>query len=109
LGGLPIDSKQAAEIWITAAQSFFALAILSDFEISAREAVALFVLFISQVLTEFYVIQTYTDPVQTTLSICILYAYTVLYMILGVVLFVKHRENLRDLLGRTLSNAREAH
>jgi cation:H+ antiporter len=109
IGGLPIDPKQVAEIWITAAQSFFALAILSDFEISAREAVALFVLFISQVLAEFYVIQTYTDPVQTTLSIRILYAYTVLYMILGVVLFVKHRENLRDLLGRTLSNAREAY
>jgi cation:H+ antiporter len=108
IGGLPIDSKQVAEIWITAAQSFFALAILSDFEISAREAVALFGLFITQVLAEFYVIQTYTDPTQTNLSITILYAYTVVYMVLGVILFIRHRENLRDLLGRTASNAREA-
>jgi cation:H+ antiporter len=108
LGGLPIDPKQAAEIWITAAQSFFALAILSNFEISAREAVVLFVLFISQVLAEFYVIQTYTDPVQTDISILILYAYTILYIILGVALFIRHRENLRALLGRTVSNARAA-
>jgi cation:H+ antiporter len=108
IGGLPIDDKQVAEIWITAAQSFFALAILSNFEISMREAVALFVLFISQVIAEFYVIQTYTDPTQTELSILILYAYTVLYIILGAALFVRHREGLRELFGRTVTNAREA-
>jgi cation:H+ antiporter len=108
VSGLPISSKQVAEIWITAAQSFFALAILSKFEISARDAVALFVLFISQVIAEFYVIQTYTEPAQTNISIRILYAYTILYIILGVVLFIKHRENVRDLLGRTVSNASSA-
>jgi cation:H+ antiporter len=47
-------------------------------------------------------------PESTNISIRILYAYTILYIILGVVLFVKHRENLRDLLGRTVSNAHEA-
>ncbi|WP_435078064.1 sodium:calcium antiporter [Halococcus sp. AFM35] len=108
IGGLPIDEKQVAEIWITAAQSLFALAILSNFEISGREAVALFVLFISQVIAEFYVIQTYTDPAQTNLSITILYVYTVVYMVLGLGLFVRHRESLRELLGRTVTNAREA-
>ena len=108
IGGLPISSKQVAEIWITAAQSFFALAILSDFEISIREAIMLFVLFISQVLAEFYVIQTYTDPAETNISILILYAYTVVYMGLGVALFVRHRESLRELLRRTASNARMA-
>lgn len=108
IGGLPISSKQVAEIWITAAQSFFALALLSNFEMSARDAVALFVLFISQVLAEFYVIQTYTDPTQTNISIQILYAYSVLYMVLGMALFVKHRESVQELLGRTASNARSA-
>lgn len=108
IGGLPISEKQVAEIWITAGQSFFALGILSDFEISAREAVVLFLLFISQVIAEFYVIQTYTEPAQTNISILILYAYTVVYIVLGIALFVKHRENVRELLGRTVSNAREA-
>lgn len=32
---------------------------------SAREAVVLFVLFISQAIAELYVIQTYSDPAQT--------------------------------------------
>jgi cation:H+ antiporter len=108
VGGLPLEQKQIGEIWITAAQSFFALAILSDFKITTREAVVLFVLFISQVLAEFYVIQIYTDPAQTNLNLLILYAYTALYVVLGVLLFVKHRGNLRELLERTASNARNA-
>ncbi len=53
-GTLPFDSKQAAEIWITAAQSFFAIAILTSFEISTQEAIALLVLFTTQILAEFY-------------------------------------------------------
>jgi cation:H+ antiporter len=108
LGGLPLDQKQTAEIWITAAQSFFALAILTNFEISTREAVTLFVLFISQVIAEFYVIQTYAEPAQTNISITILYAYTGLYIILGAGLFIKRQESFRELVGRTASNARNA-
>jgi cation:H+ antiporter len=108
IGGLPISEKQVAEIWITAAQSFFALGILSNFEISVREAIVLFVLFISQVLAEFYVIQTYADPTATNISITILYVYTVVYLVLGLALFVRHRESVRELLGRTATNAREA-
>ncbi|MFC7189559.1 sodium:calcium antiporter [Halocatena marina] len=106
--GLPIDSKQTAEIWITAGQSFFALALLANFEISAREAISLFGLFISQVIAEFYVIQTYTGSAQTELSIFILYAYAAVYMVLGGILFVKRRESFVELLGRTVSTAREA-
>jgi cation:H+ antiporter len=108
IGGLPIDRKQVAEIWITAAQSLFALGILSNFEISGREAVALFVLFASQVAAEFYVIQTVSEPAATNISITILYVYTVVYLVLGLGLFVRHRESLRELLGRTATNAREA-
>ncbi len=108
IGGLPIDRKQVAEIWITAAQSFFALAVLTNFEISTREALALFVLFVSQVAMEFYVIQTYTDPAQTNISILILYAYTVVYLVLGAGLFIKRHESVRELADRTASNARSA-
>ena len=108
IGGLPLDEKQTVEIWITAAQSFFALGILANFEMSVREAIALFVLFISQVLAEFYVIQTMSEQAANQVSITILYAYTVLYVVLGVALFVRHRESLRELLGRTATNAREA-
>ena len=108
IGTLPFDSKQAAEIWITAAQSLFAIAILTNFEISIREAVALLVLFATQVLAEFYVIQTYAEPAATTISISILYAFTAVYVVLGVGLFLKRGESVRELLQRSVSNARTA-
>lgn len=108
IGTLPFDQKQAAEIWITAAQSFFAIAILTNFEISTREAIGLLVLFISQVLAEFYVIQTYVEPAATTISIQILYAYTAVYVVLGIGLLIKRRESVRELGERTVSNTRSA-
>ena len=108
IGGLPIDEKQAAEIWITAAQSLFAIGILSNFEMSVREAIALLFLFASQVIAEFYVIQTMSEQAANDISITILYVYTVVYIVLSIGLFVRHRESLRELLGRTATNAREA-
>ncbi|WP_433624847.1 sodium:calcium antiporter [Halomicrococcus sp. NG-SE-24] len=108
VGTLPFDEKQAAEIWITAAQSFFAIAILTNFSISVREAVALLVLFVTQVGAEFVVIQTLAEPQAAELSLLILYAYTVVYMALALWLFVSRREELRNLLGRTVDTARDA-
>ncbi|NEU55284.1 sodium:calcium antiporter [Halorussus sp. MSC15.2] len=108
IGTLSFDSKQAAEIWITAAQSLFAIAILTNLEISTREAIVLLVLFATQVLAEFYVIQTYAEATASTISIAILYVYTAVYIVFGVGLFVKRRESVRELLQRSVSNARSA-
>jgi cation:H+ antiporter len=108
VGTLPFDEKQAAEIWITAAQSFFAIAILTNFTISVREAVTLLVLFVTQVGAEFYVIQTLPEAQASELSLLILYAYTVVYMVLGIWLFASRRRELRNLLGRTVDTARDA-
>jgi cation:H+ antiporter len=95
VGTLPFDSIQDAEIWITAAQSFFALAILVNFNISVREAIALFTLFITQVLLEFVFLQfwvPFPDP-----KFELLMAYTVLYLVLGAVLLFRRRRHLREL------------
>ena len=108
IGTLPFDEKQAAEIWITAAQSFFAIGVLTNFEISVREAVVLLVLFVSQVVAEFWVIQTMADPQAHELSMLILYAYTAVYMVLGAALFVLRRGELRGIFDRTAANARDA-
>ncbi|MBX0293587.1 sodium:calcium antiporter [Haloarcula nitratireducens] len=96
-GVLPFDSRQSAEIWITAAQSFFALALLCNFEISVREAVVLFVLFISQVLIEFALIQDLL--VLPITSHDLLIGYTVLYIVAGLALFFVRRESLKELFG----------
>jgi cation:H+ antiporter len=108
MGTLAFDEKQAAEIWITAAQSFFALALITNFEISTREAVGLFSLFISQVIAEFAVIQTLGEAAATNVSITILYVYTAVYLVLGAALFVMRRGSFRELVDRTGSTVRSA-
>ena len=97
VGTLPFDAKQAAEIWITAAQSYFALAILCNFEMSLREAVGLFSLFISQVLLEFALIRDLVVLPLTSYEL--LLAYTVLYLVLGTALFTIRRRALFRLFG----------
>ncbi|WP_224332467.1 sodium:calcium antiporter [Haloprofundus halobius] len=108
VGHLPFDFKQSAEIWITAAQSFFALAVLVNFTISAREAVALLVLFVSQVAIEFLLIRDLVSLPFGIGTIEVLLGYTVVYLVLGTVLFVARRDGLRELLDRTAHTAQDA-
>jgi cation:H+ antiporter len=105
-GPLPFDQKQAAEIWLTAAQSYFALAILVNFNISVREAVVLLVLFLSQVGIEFLLIREAIPPVVTSYEM--LLAFTALYMMLGTALFLRRRGELRGLVGRAGDTVRTA-
>ncbi|WP_348613145.1 sodium:calcium antiporter [Halobaculum rarum] len=107
-GVLMFDEKQAAEIWITAAQSFFALAILVNFQISVREALVLLVLFLSQVVTEFYFIRTMTEAAAEASSILLLEAYTVLYLVLTVGLLATRRDEMRAVASLTGTTIREA-
>ena len=97
VGTLPFDARQSAEIWITAGQSFFALAILCNFEITIREAVVLFGLFISQVLLEFALIRSLIELPITSHDL--LLVYTAVYLVGGTLLFVKRRDALRRLFG----------
>ena len=106
LGTLPFDAKQAAEIWITAAQSYFALAILCNFEISIREAIVLFGLFISQVLVEFALIRGLVElPFD---SYELLLGYTALYLVAGTALFAVRRRSLSRLFGHAGDAVRTA-
>ncbi|NIB98759.1 sodium:calcium antiporter [Halobacterium sp. R2-5] len=108
IGTLPFDEKQAVEIWITAAQSLFAIAILSNLRITVWEAVTLLVLFLTQVFAEFAIIRTVAEPRATELSILVLYAYTAVYLALAAVLLVKRREAVARLLRATVQAARSA-
>ncbi|WP_267643436.1 sodium:calcium antiporter [Haloarchaeobius amylolyticus] len=96
-GALMFDQKQAAEIWLTAAQSFFAIALIVDFRISVREACVLFVLFASQVGAEFLAIRGIIElPVS---SYELLLMFTGLYVVLGTALFVARRDAVARLVG----------
>jgi len=106
VGTLPFDARQSAEIWITAAQSFFAIAVLINFCISGREAVGLLVLFASQVVIEFAIIRDWVAlPFG---SHDLLLGYTALYTVLGVALFASRRGELAFVLGSARDAARDA-
>jgi cation:H+ antiporter len=105
-GVLAFDFKQEAEIWLTAAQSFFAIALLLKFEISVREALTLLVLFLSQVFLEFALIrEAVVLPVSST---DILLIYSAVYIVLGVVLFVSRRRSFVRLVRRTAGTISDA-
>ncbi|WP_049921729.1 sodium:calcium antiporter [Halopiger djelfimassiliensis] len=105
-GTLPFDPKQSAEIWLTAAQSFFAIALLIRFEISVKEALTLLVLFISQVCLEFLIIREVVSiPVSSTQ---LLLVYSAIYIALGTVLFVRRRRALGRLVRRTAGTVGDA-
>jgi cation:H+ antiporter len=97
-GALPFDAKQSAEIWLTAAQSLFAISVLINFEISVREAIGLLTLFLSQVILEFLVIRGLVLPLS---SYELLIAYSVVYVALAGVLFATRWRSFRSLLRET--------
>ncbi|MDP2726808.1 MAG: sodium:calcium antiporter [Dehalococcoidia bacterium] len=83
LGALPLDSRQTAEIILTAAQSAFAVVLLLNFTLSMREAAALLFLFGAQLF--------FPDPT-------IRDGFSVVYVLLATGLLVKDRGKLRNLV-----------
>jgi cation:H+ antiporter len=99
LHGLPIAAQQREELFLTAAQSFFALAILSNLSMSIREAWLLFALFWAQFIVGAVVPESWHAAE--------LIGVGVLYMVLGLSLFLGDRARLPRLLrdGFTTSHA----
>ncbi len=50
LGGMPLVSRQGTEIWLTAAQSFYSIVLISEFRITPVQGLALLVPFVLQVI-----------------------------------------------------------
>jgi cation:H+ antiporter len=76
---------------------------------SVREAVILLVLFVSQVAAEYVVILTTTSAArETELSIAILYAYAVLYVVLSVGLLWYRRDEVAGIVRQSAVTARDA-
>jgi cation:H+ antiporter len=96
VSALPLSAEQNGEIWLTAAQSFFALAILVNFDISVREAIALLVLFVSQVALSVTLVQEGVLD-----QLLVLHSYTAAYILLGVALLIVRRDALARLVELT--------
>ncbi|MCX6024567.1 MAG: hypothetical protein NTZ05_23110 [Chloroflexi bacterium] len=96
IGSIHLDAVQIEEIALTAAQSFFGIAVLANLRVSVWEALVLFALFISQLFL--------SDP-------NIRLAYSGLYIVLALGLLIKDRRRVGYMLafGSTLLRGRSAH
>lgn len=83
-GGLPLDDRQREEIFLTAAQSAFAIAVFANLRMGAREAVALFLLFATQLFI-------------TSESVRLVYAAA--YSLLCVIILIANRRDLPVTIG----------
>lgn len=78
--GLPLDHRQREEVLLTAAQSAFAIAVFANLKMGAREAVALFLLFATQLVI-------------TNENVRIVYSF--LYLVLCIWLLLSSRSDVR--------------
>jgi cation:H+ antiporter len=90
LTGLPLDSLQREELFLTAAQSVFAIAVLANRRMSVREAWMLFGLFIGQ----FVLGGVLPDGVRELERIGV----GSIYLVLAAVIFVRQRAFLKPLV-----------
>jgi len=90
ISGLPIDAHQREELLLTAAQSFFALAVIVSLSISTREALMLFTLFWAQ----FIIGAALPASVGGMERIIV----AVAYIVLGIGIFARSRHLIRPLL-----------
>ncbi len=88
--GLPIDAHQREELFLTAAQSFFALAVLVTLSISTREAMLLFSLFWAQFIVGALVPESAAGVERVAVGAT--------YMLLGLIFFVRQAGLIRPLL-----------
>jgi cation:H+ antiporter len=89
LNGLPLDAVQREELFLTAAQSFFAVAVISNLTMSLREAGFLFGLFWIQFILGGLVPPSLQGVERVGIGI--------VYMILGLWIIVRDRGRLRGL------------
>jgi cation:H+ antiporter len=90
LAGLPLDTLQREELFLTAAQSVFAIAVLANRRMSVREAWMLFGLFISQFVLGAILPEHLREWERIGVGI--------VYLVLAAVIFVQQRASLRPLV-----------
>jgi cation:H+ antiporter len=90
--GLPLDGQQREELFLTAAQSVFAVAVLTNLAMTTREAIMLFALFFGQFLVGAVGPDDIHDEVRIVTG--------VLYLVLGAIFLVRSRAQVGGLMRR---------
>ncbi len=90
LHGLPIDAVQREELFVTAAQSAFAVAVLANRKISVREASVLLGVWLAQLVTKLPLFDAVHGAARITIG-C-------LYLVMAAVIVIRQRASFRPLL-----------
>jgi cation:H+ antiporter len=89
VAGLPLDSLQREELFLTAAQSVFAIAVLANRRLSVKEAYLLFGLFVSQFVLGGVLPDSLREYERVSVG--------AVYLVLAAVILVRQRRSLRPL------------
>jgi len=87
--GLPIGAEQREELWVTAAQSAFAVAVLMNRRMSVTEAITMFVLYIANLAS-----RVLPDGIHDEARIGV----GAVYLVLAFVVLIRNRRGVRPLL-----------
>jgi cation:H+ antiporter len=90
LHGLPIDAVQREELFVTAAQSAFAVAVLANRSISVKEACTLLGVWVAQLFTKLPLFEAVHAQARITIGI--------LYLVMAAVVVWRQRSAFRPLL-----------
>jgi cation:H+ antiporter len=90
LHGLPIDAVQREELFVTAAQSAFAVAVLANRSINVAEAMTMLGLFLVQLVTKFPVFSSIHTEARITVGIT--------YLVLAAAILWHQRRAVRPLV-----------
>ncbi len=90
LHGLPIDAIQREELFVTAAQSAFAVAILTNRKVSVREAGILLGVWLAQLVTKLPLFEAIHGPARISIGL--------LYLVMAAVVLIRQRATIRPML-----------
>ncbi len=90
LHGLPIDAVQREELFVTAAQSAFAVAVVANLRVSVKEASILLGVWLAQLATKLPLFEAIHGPARISIG--------VLYLVMAAVVIVRQRAEFRPLL-----------
>ena len=90
---LPMDSRQVEEVFLTSAQSLFAIMLIANLKMSVKGGGLLFLLFATQLF--------FTDPTAR-------YVYAVMYLVLAFVMFFLQRREIVAVVRTRGASAEEA-
>jgi cation:H+ antiporter len=105
IAALPLDSRQVAEVLLTASQSLFGVAVLASLSFSLVEALLMAGLFIAQLVLGGVLRAGLHDQQSGTVE---LYAFSILYVVLSLVFLARSRDVLTSLVRKLPQRATRA-